>query len=338
MTATLFSAKHLSRAPHGRGRPAIEIALVNNMPDSALQMTEQQFAGLLAAAGGDYNIRIRLFSFPELIRGQAGRAYIAQHYESIEQLWSGDFDGMIVTGAEPRTAALPGEVYWPSLTRLVNWAIETSTPTIWSCLAAHGAVLQLDGIERTRLSEKISGVFRCTKSGDHTLVSGLPVTWRVPHSRLNTLDADRLTAAGYEIVSFSDEAGVDAFVLHRGASFVFFQGHPEYDAGALFREYRRDVGRFLAGTMEKYPEMPRGYFTEEMVRAFTAFRALAHRLRSRELLDEFPGSDARTIPPHSWRDLGVRLYSNWLASTIAPRQLDSVLAAGRPAPAPAPAP
>ena len=338
MTATLFSAKHLSRAPHARGRRPIEIALVNNMPDAALQMTEQQFSGLLAAAGSEYNIRIRLFSFPELIRGQAGRAYVAQHHESIEQLWSGDFDGMIVTGAEPRTAVLSDEVYWPSLTRLVNWAIQTSTPTIWSCLAAHAAVLQLDGIERTRLVEKISGVFRCAKTGEqHPLVAGLPATWRIPHSRLNTLDPERLIGAGYEIVSFSDEAGADAFVLHRGAPFVFFQGHPEYDAGALFREYRRDVGRYLAGTMEKYPEMPRGYFSEEMVRAFTAFRALAHRLRSRELLDEFPGSDARTIPPHSWRDVGVRLYSNWLA-TVAPRQVDAVLAAARPAPAPAPAP
>ena len=335
MTATLLSAKHPSRGPHGRGRRPIEIALVNNMSDAALQMTEQQFAGLLAAAGSEYNIRIRSFSFPELIRGQAARAYIAQHYESIEQLWSGTFDGMIVTGAEPRAAALPDEVYWPSLTRLVNWAIETSTPTIWSCLAAHAAVLQLDGIERVRLGEKISGVFRCTKAGDHPLVAGLPAAWRLPHSRLNTLDPERLTASGYQIVSCSEDAGVDAFVLHRRATFMFFQGHPEYDAGALFREYRRDVGRFLAGTMEKYPEMPRGYFTEEMVRAFTAFRALAHRLRSRELLDEFPGSDARTIPPHSWRDVAVRLYSNWLATTVAPRQIDSVVSRGRPVPAPA---
>ncbi|HEY7233936.1 MAG TPA: homoserine O-succinyltransferase [Gemmatimonadaceae bacterium] len=331
MTTTLISASLLSRAPHARGREPIEIALVNNMSDAALQMTEQQFAGLLAAAGAEYNIRLRLFSFPELSRGQVGRAYVAQHYEPIEQLWSSELDGMIVTGAEPRTSALSEEVYWPSLTRLVNWATETSTPTIWSCLAAHAAVLQLDGIERTRLSEKTSGVFRCAKASDHPLVAGLPASWRIPHSRLNTLDVERLAAAGYEIVSLSDGAGADTFVLNRGATFVFFQGHPEYDASALFREYRRDVGRFLAGTMERYPEMPRGYFTDEMARAFTAFRALAHRVRSRELLDEFPGSDARTIPPHAWREVAVRLYSNWLASIVAPRQAESAGRARRPA-------
>jgi homoserine O-succinyltransferase len=226
-------------------------------------------------------------------------------------------------------------VYWPSLARLVDWANETATPTIWSCLAAHAAVLHLDGIERTRLGEKISGVFRCAKSGDHPLASGLPSSWRIPHSRHNTLDAARLTAAGYELVSCSDDAGADTFILRRRTTFVFFQGHPEYDAGALFREYRRDVGRFLAGTLDRYPEMPRGYFDEEMTRALMAFRTVAHRLRSRELLDEFPGTDAGKSPAHVWRDSAVRLYANWLATTVAPRRLDSVIAAGGSASAPA---
>lgn len=334
MTATLSSAKHTSRAADDHGGKPIEIALVNNMPDAALQTTEQQFAAVLGEAGVDYNIRIRFFSFPELIRGQSGRAYVAQHYEPIEQLWSGEFDGLIVTGAEPRTSALPEEVYWPSLTRLVDWANETMTPTVWSCLAAHAAVLHLDSIERTPLGHKISGVFRCAKASDHVVVSGLPMSWRIPHSRHNTLDSERLVAAGYELLSSSEDAGADAFILRRRTTFLFFQGHPEYDAGALFREYRRDVGRFLAGTVDRYPEMPRGYFNEEMTRAFIDFRSLAHRLRSRELLDEFPGNDGRAMPAHVWRDTAVKLYTNWLATTVAPRHA-AALAGARPAPAPA---
>jgi homoserine O-succinyltransferase len=334
MTATLYSGNRLS-GRHGRGREKIEIALVNNMPDAALQMTEQQFAGLLGAAGADYDIRIRLFSFPELIRGQVGASYVADHYEPIDRLWAGQFDGLIVTGAEPRTAALSDEVYWPSLTRLVDWANETATPTIFSCLAAHAAVLHLDGIERTTLDTKISGVFRCAKVVDHPLIMGLPSSWHLPHSRLNTLDLARLVAAGYEILSFAEDAGPDMFILRRRTTFVFLQGHPEYDAGALFREYRRDVGRFLAGSIERYPELPRGYFDEELARAFAAFRALAHRLRSRDLLDEFPGSDGRATPPHLWRDAAVRLYANWLATTVTRRQRASVAHAPSPAAAPA---
>lgn len=297
-------------------RQRVVIGLVNNMGDAALRTTEEQFRDLLGRAGDSYDVRLRLFSFPELIRSEAGAAYVAAHCEPIAALWSSEVDALIVTGAEPRTSSLPDEAYWPSLTRVVDWANECGVPTIWSCLAAHAAVLYLDGVERRRLDAKISGVFRCRKVSDDAMTAGLPATWRVPHSRLNALDADRLTDAGYEIVSYSDEAGVDTFVRRRQTLFVFFQGHPEYDVDALFREYRRDVGRYLSGTTEHYPEIPRGYFDAETARVLNAFRARAQRERARELLDEFPvaGRDARACP---WREASVRLYRNWLATAVA---------------------
>ena len=298
-----------------RNRQRLVIGLVNNMPDAALQTTEQQFGELLGTAGTAYDIRLRLFSFPELIRGEAGGAYVASHYEPIEALWSSAVDGLIVTGAEPRTDALPDEVYWRSLARLVDFAKETETPTVWSCLAAHAAVLHLDGIERERLPEKISGLFRCAKRSHGALMAGLPATWRVPHSRLNTLDPARLSAAGYEIVSFSNEAGVDTFISEQRALFVFYQGHPEYDASALYREYRRDVGRFLAGTTEHYPDMPRQYFDDETSRSLEAFRARAQCQRTPDVLDDFPASAARQRPS-LWRDVAIRLYRNWLTAVV----------------------
>jgi homoserine O-succinyltransferase len=304
-----------------RARESLVIGLVNNMPDAALETTEWQFTQLLTAASTSttYDVRLRLFSFPELIRSEAARAYVAGHYESIDNLWLGEFDGLIVTGAEPRTAALPDEVYWPSLARLIDFANETATSTVWSCLAAHAAVLYLDGIQRRGLTEKISGVFRCNRVGGSPLVVGLPSNWRVPHSRLNTLDPAPLVAAGYEIGSLSDEAGVDMFIRREPALFVFYQGHPEYDANALFREYRRDVGRFLAGTMERYPEMPRGYFDDETARSLTGFRERAQHQRSRELLAEFPDDSVRGRLAHNWADVALRLYRNWLTAIAGER-------------------
>jgi homoserine O-succinyltransferase len=311
------------------GREPLVIGLVNNMPDPALRTTEQQFRELLAAAAGaDLEVRLRLFSFPELSRGDEGRAYVARHYEPIAQLWNGAFDGLIVTGAEPRTATIADEVYWPSLTRLTEWAMDSATPTVWSCLAAHAAVLCLDGIVRRRLDAKLSGVFCCSRRGDDPLVAGLPASWHVPHSRLNTLDSAQLTSAGYEIASCSQEAGVDTFVLRRRACFVFYQGHPEYDRGVLFREYRRDIGRFLAGTMDRYPEMPRGYFDEETAAALQAFRTRAERERTPALLEALPASGARKKSPYEWHDVGVRLYRNWLTSIVAEHGSDAVSAVG----------
>ena len=92
-----------------KARAPLLIGLVNNMPDAALQTTEYQFSELLGAANTDYDIQLRIFSFPELIRGEAGRAYVAEHYESIDALWSGELDASIVTGAEPRTPTLAEE-------------------------------------------------------------------------------------------------------------------------------------------------------------------------------------------------------------------------------------
>lgn len=315
MTATLPSVP-VSASSQSDGREAIVIALVNNMPDAALQSTEEQFADLLRVAGGGFDVRLRLFSFPELIRGDAGRAYVTNRYEAIERLWEGEFDGLIVTGAEPRTTRLPDEVYWPSLTRLIDWAISSGTPTIWSCLAAHAAVLHLSGVERYRLQEKISGLFDCARTREDPLLAGLPAAWRVPHSRHNSLDAETLDTAGYEILSHSEAAGPDTFLLRRSAVFVFYQGHPEYDAGALFREYRRDVGRFLSGTAERYPDLPRGYFNSDLTRALVEFRSRAHRQRTRDVLTEFPLITQEQLA-HSWRSTAVRLYANWLQRFVS---------------------
>ncbi|HEX4469696.1 MAG TPA: homoserine O-succinyltransferase [Gemmatimonadaceae bacterium] len=312
---------------NGKREPLV-IGLVNNMPDAALERTERQFRELLGAAGAEHDVRLRLFSFPELIRSEAARAYVAEHYEPIDELWHGEFDGLVVTGAEPRTPVLPDEVYWPSLTRLIDFANETATSTVWSCLAAHAVVLYLDGIQRRRLGEKISGVFRCQRTGAAPLADGLSSSWLVPHSRLNTLDPAPLTAAGYEIVSFSDEAGVDTFIRRTRALFVFYQGHPEYDVGALLREYRRDVGRFLAGTMERYPEMPRGYFDDETAEAFIAFRARAERQRSRELLADLPDDNVQATLARSWGDIALRLYRNWLSGIVAERHSADLSGAG----------
>ena len=296
------------------------IALVNNMPDAALRATEQQFGDVLAAAAGaGHEVRLRHFSFPELIRSDECRAYVAREYEPVEQLWSDAFGGLIVTGAEPRTGVLPDEVYWPSLTRLVERAMESGTPTVWSCLAAHAAVLCLDGIQRRRLKEKISGVFCCTRISDEPLAAHLPEHWHLPHSRLNTLDAEPLERAGYEIVSYSAEAGVDTFVLRSSACFVFYQGHPEYDPDTLFREYRRDVGRFLAGAIDRYPETPHGYFDEGTANTLNVFRARAERERTPALIAEFP--PIVRSPQHAWHDIAVRLYRNWLTNIVAERRM-----------------
>src|SRR5438046_6382135 len=66
--------------------------------------------------------------------------------------------------------------------------------------------------------------------------------------------------------------GVDSFVRRQKGLYVFFQGHPEYDADTLLLEYRRDVRRFRRRERDTYPLMPQGYFDDGTTAALAAIR------------------------------------------------------------------
>jgi homoserine O-succinyltransferase/O-acetyltransferase len=310
---TLSPQPRLRGSALSRDDTPIVIGLVNNMPDAALRTTERQFRELLSAAADGSAVSLRLFFMPEVPRAEAGRLHIAKHYDDIRTLWSRRIDGLIVTGNEPRTPSLADEPYWPALTRLVDWAAERTISTVWSCLAAHAAVLHLDGVDRRALGEKLFGVFECSRVADHPIVAGTPLRWQVPHSRYNELAEDDLRSHGYRLLTRSAAAGSDMFVKQTKSLFLFLQGHPEYDRGALLREYRRDVTRYLAGERDAYPEMPQSYVDEEAAVAFAAFRGRAMRDRRTDLIAHFPGAIAERGLAHSWRSPAVRLYANWLS-------------------------
>ena len=298
----------LSREPRLRDDNSLVIGFVNNMPDTALRTTERQFRELLSVASPNIPVRLRFFSLPELPRSEAGRLYTGQNYKEIGELWAGDVDGLIVTGTEPRETDLRREPYWSAFTKLVDWAEDHAISTVWSCLAAHAVALYTDGIQRRALPEKLSGVFDCVKAADHAIVDGAPSRWRVPHSRYNELPEEALVTNGYRILSRSPEAGADIFVKLGRTAFIFFQGHPEYDPGALLREYRRDVGRFLARERDSYPEMPRDYFDEDSTAAFVEFRKRTLQNQTIDLLSGFPAAEAKRKLRHParYRDLCVR--------------------------------
>jgi homoserine O-succinyltransferase len=297
---------------------SIDLALVNNMPDSALEGTERQFAELLAAASGDTLVRLKLFSLPGVPRAETARRYLGEAYSPIDSLWNSRPDALIVTGTEPRAAALTDEPYWSSLSRIVDWAQYATISTIWSCLAAHAAVLRTDGISRHLLREKRSGVFECTSLSDHPMTAGMPRQFSIPHSRCNDLDQDELTACGYTVLSRSPQAGVDSFVKRTRSTFVYFQGHPEYDSGTLFREYRRDVARFLSGERETYPAMPKGYFADDAKYRLTTFHERALAARSVGLLADFPAVEQEVA--NTWRAAATQIYRNWLVSILVEKE------------------
>ncbi len=288
------------------GSPPAElvIGLVNNMPSAARRATEQQFVGLLTTASQTVGIPIRLFVVGSLLSSSKDTLHVVRQARP---------DGLIVTGAEPRSAAIADEPLLPALAELVDWAAAHTLSTIWSCLAAHAAVFRMDGISRMRLPRKLSGVFTCTRAADHPLLTGAPFGWPVPHSRCNTLDEAALLGKGYTILSRAPRVGADSFIKQTRASlFLLLQGHLEYGPDVLFSEFHRDVKRFLAGRLDRYPDTPEDYFDPDVVHALGRLREQACRTPSPDVLATLEA--AITVAPRQvWHAPAMRLYARWLS-------------------------
>ncbi len=124
-------------------RATVHIGLVNDMPDAALRTTELQFARLLKEASGNFDVRLHLFAMSEVSRGEAMLARMDGFYADAATLSGAGMDAVIFTGAEPGTGRLDDGPYWRALTRLMDWAEGGTVTTLFSCLAAHAAVLHL---------------------------------------------------------------------------------------------------------------------------------------------------------------------------------------------------
>ncbi|HEX4129063.1 MAG TPA: homoserine O-succinyltransferase [Pirellulales bacterium] len=298
------------------GGNVLHIGLVNNMADAAMCATEQQFLTLLEAAAGDMQVHFTLYALPEVQRKPSAQRRVGSFYFGIEQLWEQPPeqypDALIVTGREPLTADLRDEAYWPSFQRVLTWTQEHGRSAVWSCLAAHAAVLALDGIGRVRSQHKHFGILTCEQAAPHALLAGAPASQRVPHSRWNGLCAGELAAKGYQLLTRTSDCGVDAFVKQDAGLFVFFQGHPEYASETLMGEYRRDVGRYLKGEMETYPLLPLDYFDAETERSLREIEAKARSSRQEKLFDEVSAVLGSVRIHNTWRSTAALIYRNWL--------------------------
>src|ERR1700733_7348356 len=291
----------------------LTVGLINNMPDSAFEATESQFRTLLnGAANGP--LELRLTGLPEVPRADEAAAHMAAQYWPLEDFLADPPDALIVTGTEPLAADLRAEPYWDRFIRLVDLSRSRGLPSVWSCLAAHAAVLHLSGIERKRLGQKCFGVFEHSVAQQHPLMSEITAPLATPHSRWNDLPVAKLRSAGYTILSECPQIGANVFVAQQDrAQMVFLQGHPEYLSDTLLKEYRRDIGRYVRARQSFYPPLPHGYFSAASVALLEDFRKRAEADRRPQIMADFPESTVRADLVPTWRTGTVQLYRNWLA-------------------------
>lgn len=308
--------------PHIRRTPRVTIAFVNNTSDRALASTEAQFLALLRPATADIELHVGFFTCPGIARAAPPRTRLGTDYADMASLIDSHPDAVVVTGMEPTRQALPDEPVWQPLTRLIDWVEARGIPSIWSCLAAHAAVLRLDGIDRMPHPAKVSDLLCCKAIADrHPLMSGLPPQWWAPHSRYYGLPEETLVAGGYQVLSRTTTAGADMFIRDGRSPFVFLQGHPEYQHDSLLKEYKRDLRRYFDGSRDEYPIAPTSYFRRNTALTLERIRqyALQDPGRARAdgtLLSQVLAIADCGVAPVRWENVAARIYANWMASFV----------------------
>lgn len=136
---------------------------------------------------------------------------------------------------------------------------------------------------------------------------------------MNELPKDALLDHGYGIVAEAPGGNVDIFTKRFAAPFTFLQGHPEYNSNSLMKEYRRDVGRFLNGLRNDYPEVPENYFDNDTVIRMENFRTLAERSRDPSLMESFPAVALRAGLEQRLALSAAAVFKSWIAQVTAER-------------------
>ncbi|KFF64558.1 homoserine O-succinyltransferase [Pectobacterium brasiliense] len=264
-----------SRAKTQEIRP-LKVLVLNLMPKKI--ETENQFLRLLS--NSPLQIDIQLLRIDSRESKNTPAEHLNNFYCDFDDIQNENFDGLIVTGAPLGLVDFCDVVYWPQIARVIEWAKEHVTSTLFVCWAAQAALNILYGIPKMTRTEKLSGVYLHQTLQPHALLTrGFDETFLAPHSRYADFPADVIRQhTDLEILVESEQAGAYLFAS-KDKRLAFVTGHPEYDVSTLASEFFRDCDAGLD------PAVPVNYF---------------------------PDDNPELAPKASWRSHGHLLFVNWL--------------------------
>lgn len=292
----------------------LRIGLLNLMPDAALQATERQFLRLIDAYGRSANIHVYPFAVEAAERADIANAHIHAYYSDFDELRADGLDALIITGANPAQDDITTEPFWKPMLDVIEWGRENVRSTLCSCLATHAVLHHYHETRRRELPSRQWGVYdHDILVPDHPLLAGVSAPIRAPHSHRFAISRDEMEAAGLTVLIDSADAGVHLAVNDDSHRLVLFQGHPEYDAVSLLKEYKREVQRFLTGTRQGYPPFPENYLDETARNLLDRYqRQVTECDFEQSTLPVFPEDELTARCTDTWGQAGRIIYRNWL--------------------------
>jgi homoserine O-succinyltransferase len=302
----------------------LHIGFLNMMPDAALAATEQQFIRLVGSCNQIAQFYVYPFSLPELNRGSKAEEHIGEHYFDFEELKELGLDALIITGANVINPSLDEEKFWSPLIDVVRWADENVASILCSCLATHALLNHFHGITRQHMSSKQWGVYnhRIIESS-HPLMRNVNTRFDAPHSRFNDISRQLMEEAGLTVLAENSEVGVLMAVSPDQFRAVYFQGHPEYDAVSLLKEYKREVNRYLNDELDSPPPCPENYFSVEAMAIIAKhIEACVQSKSDGGVMPVFPEDELMQQVDNTWGDTGKAIINNWLGLVYQLTNLD----------------
>jgi len=297
----------------------LHIGLLNMMPDAALEATERQFFRLIGESNQIAQFYIHPFSIPTLVRGETGQNHVDKYYESFAQIKKVGLDALIVTGANVSGPELSNQAFWQPLIDVINWSYDNVTSTLCSCLATHAVMEFRYGQKRHALEHKRWGVYtHNVVQRSHPLVTGVNTRFDVPHSRFNQVDRQQFLDSNLHILVESEQNDVHLAVSEDKFRLIFFQGHPEYDAISLLKEYKREVARYFSGQLNRYPPIPENYLSLQAQAILGEYRTLLETAKEDDM--SIPFFPEKLLVPHinnTWHDSAEAIINNWLGQVYA---------------------
>lgn len=264
-----------TRAAHQDIRP-ISIGLLNLMPikeDTELQI-------LRSLSNTPLQVDVTFVRVGSHVSKNTAPSHIYKFYETFEDIKEHKFDGFIITGAPVEQLPFEAVDYWQELKEIMAWTAKNVTSTLHLCWGAQAGLYYHYGIDKVRLSKKMSGVFsHQVRNRKIPLVRGFDDTFYAPHSRHTEVPRELIEShRDLTVLADSEKAGIFLCMAKEGQQ-IFVMGHPEYDRVTLDQEYKRDKEKGLD------IEIPANYY---------------------------PGDNPENRPELIWRAHANNLYTNWL--------------------------
>jgi len=264
-----------TRAVHQDIRP-LQILLLNLMPVKIT--TETQILRLLSNT--PLQVEITLIYTKMHLSKNTPKEHLDAFYQTFDDISIHKYDGMIITGAPIEHLEFEEVDYWEEMVRIMDWADQHVTSTMFLCWASQAGLYHHYGIPKYMMKEKMFGIFNHkVYNKTNLIVRGFDDEFFAPHSRYTEVRRkDIEKVKDLEILADSNDAGI-YLVASKDYKRIFVTGHSEYDPVTLKSEYERDITKGLD------IKLPKNYY---------------------------PDDDPKQMPEVKWRSHANLLFSNWL--------------------------